>query len=61
MQVRAGTAVGGAGAPTLPAYPAAGGDVEARAARLQDEGADSFAKSWAELLATIARQHEAIA
>ena len=52
---------GGDAEPTLSAFTDAGVDVEALAARLQDEGADSFSKSWAELLATIARQHEAIA
>jgi transaldolase len=52
---------GGDAEQTLAAFADAGVDVDALAARLQDEGAESFSKSWAELLATIARQHEAIA
>jgi transaldolase len=52
---------GGDAEQTLGAFADAGVDVDALAARLQDEGAESFSKSWAELLATIARQHEAIA
>ena len=52
---------GGEAEQTLAAFTDAGIDVDALAARLQAEGAESFSKSWAELLATIAKQHEAIA
>jgi transaldolase len=44
----------------LAEFAKAGVDVEALAARLQDEGAKSFVKSWNELLAVIASKSEAV-
>jgi transaldolase len=44
----------------LARFAKAGIDVKALAARLQDEGAKSFVKSWQELLAVIASKSEAI-
>ena len=44
----------------LAEFTAAGIDVDALAARLQDEGARSFVKSWEELLACIASKGEAL-
>jgi len=44
----------------LAEFAAAGIDVDALAAQLQDEGARSFVKSWTELLASIASKGEAL-
>src|SRR5262245_37873924 len=44
----------------LAEFAKAGVDVGALAARLQDEGAESFVKSWNELLAVIASKSEAV-
>ena len=44
----------------LDRFAAVGIDVQALAARLQDEGARSFVKSWQELLEVIASKSEAI-
>ena len=44
----------------LAEFAAAGIDVDALAAQLQDEGAKSFVKSWEELLACIASKGEAL-
>jgi transaldolase len=46
---------------TLARFASAGIDVHALAAQLQDEGVQSFAKSWNELLAVIASKSEAAA
>jgi transaldolase len=43
----------------LAEFAAAGIDIDALAARLQDEGAKSFVKSWNELMASIASKSEA--
>jgi transaldolase len=45
----------------LARFAAAGIDVDALAARLQVEGAQSFVKSWAELLKRIADKSTALA
>ena len=45
---------------TLAAFVKAGIDIEELAARLQDEGAASFAKSWNELMAVIASKSAAL-
>lgn len=52
---------GGDAEETFAAFADAGIDTDAVAAKLQIDGADSFAASWRELLATIAAQHEAVA
>jgi transaldolase len=44
----------------LAEFAAAGIDIDALAARLQDEGAKSFVKSWNELMASIASKGEAL-
>ena len=44
----------------LAEFAAAGIDVDALAAQLQDEGAKSFVKSWNELMASIASKGEAL-
>jgi transaldolase len=44
----------------LARFAAAGIDVEALAARLQVEGAESFVKSWAELMQRIADKSAAL-
>ncbi len=51
------SADGGDADATLTAFRDAGIDVDALAARLQDEGAQSFVASWRELLGTISKQH----
>jgi transaldolase len=51
---------GGDSEKVLARFAQAGIDVPALAARLQDEGASSFVKSWQELLAVIASKSEAI-
>jgi transaldolase len=52
---------GGDAEATLAEFAAAGVDVDALAARLQQEGADSFVASWNELLGTIAAERAAAA
>jgi transaldolase len=52
---------GGDAEETLAEFAAAGVDVDALAARLQQEGADSFVASWNELLGTIAAERAAAA
>ena len=44
----------------LAEFAAAGIDVDALAAQLQDEGAKAFVKSWNELMASIASKGEAL-
>jgi transaldolase len=51
---------GGDGEEVLARFADAGIDVDALAARLQEEGAASFAKSWDDLLACIAAKSEAL-
>jgi transaldolase len=51
---------GGDCEPMLAQFAAAGVDLDALAARLQREGADSFAKSWHALLAVIASKRAEI-
>src|SRR6185437_9944590 len=51
---------GGGCEEVLAEFAAAGLDVDALAARLQDEGARSFVKSWNELMASIASKGEAL-
>jgi len=46
---------------TLAKFAGAGVDIDALAARLQDEGAQSFVKSWKELLACISSKSKALA
>jgi transaldolase len=48
---------GGDSEETLKAFGDAGIDVDALAARLQKEGAESFVASWRELLETVSKQH----
>jgi transaldolase len=48
---------GGDAEETLAAFADAGIDVDELAARLQKEGAETFSKSWGELLDTLAKQH----
>jgi transaldolase len=48
---------GGDAEQTLTAFGDAGIDVDALAARLQRQGAESFVASWRELLGTISKQH----
>ncbi len=55
------SADGGAGEDVLASFARAGIDVDALAAQLQDEGAQSFVKSWKELLAVIAGKRDALA
>jgi transaldolase len=52
---------GGDAERVLAAFAAAGVDVAALAARLQVEGAESFVKSWAELMSRIADKSAALA
>ena len=52
---------GGDGEAVLAKFAAAGIDIDALAARLQDEGAKSFVKSWNELLDVIASKSAALA
>jgi transaldolase len=51
---------GGDGEAVLARFAKAGVDVEALAARLQDEGAAAFVKSWNDLLAVLASRCEAL-
>jgi len=51
---------GGAAATVLASFAKAGVDINALAARLQDEGASSFVKSWKELMACIDSKRSAI-
>jgi len=51
---------GGDGETVLSAFAKAGVDIDALAARLQDEGAASFVKSWHELMARIDSKRVAI-
>jgi transaldolase len=51
---------GGDGEAVLAKFDAAGVDVDALAARLQDEGAKAFVKSWNELLGVIASKSAAL-
>ena len=48
---------GGDAEETLAAFAEAGIDVDALAARLQEEGAEAFVASWRELLETVSKQH----
>jgi transaldolase len=50
---------GGESEEVLAAYGEAGFDIDALAARLQDEGKDSFADSWHSLIGSITRQSDA--
>jgi transaldolase len=52
---------GGDSAATLDRIAAAGVDIDALAARLQREGADSFVKSWHQLMQRIAEKAQALA
>jgi transaldolase len=52
---------GGDSEAELAQFEKAGIDLDALAARLQDEGAKSFVKSWKELMAVIAAKSEALA
>lgn len=54
------TADGGDGEATLAKFTAAGVDLDALAATLQDEGGASFSKSWAELLSVIDTKSKAV-
>jgi transaldolase len=52
---------GGDAEQTLAEFAAAGVDVDALAERLQEEGKDSFDKSWQDLLASISSERERLA
>ena len=52
---------GGDGADTLAEFTAAGIDLEALAARLQEEGKESFNKSWHDMLGSLETKREAVA
>jgi transaldolase len=51
---------GGGGEKVLEQFAQAGVNVDSLAARLQDEGAKSFVKSWNELMAVIASKSDAL-
>jgi transaldolase len=55
-----GGSLSGDGEAVLAQFAKAGCDVQALAARLQDEGAASFVKSWSELMAVIATKSAAL-